>query len=92
MSTPLTCLKLSFSTSAINGMELSVAGLAVVYGGVVDFCLLGFLTTFILNLGALVTLLNCSALVTLLNSGNFSPNLGFLGFLGGRGGAENTKT
>ena len=83
MSTPLTCLKLSFSTSAINGMELSVAGLAVVYGGVVDFCLLGFLTTFILNLGALVTLLNCSA---------FSPNLGFLGFLGGRGGAENTKT
>ena len=57
-----------------------------------DFCLLGFLTTFILNLGALVTLLNCSALVTLLNSGNFSPNLGFLGFLGGRGGAENTKT
>jgi hypothetical protein len=58
----------------------------------VDFCLLGFFTTFILNLGALVTLLNCSALVTLLNSGNFSPNLGFLGFLGGRGGAENTKT
>ena len=79
MSTPLTCLKLSFSTSAINGMlGLSVAGLAVVVFG-----LLGFLTTLSFNLGALVTL---------LNSGNFSPNLGFLGFLGGRGGAENTKT
>ena len=57
-----------------------------------DFGLLGFLTTLIFFLGALVALLNCSALVTLLNSGNFSPNLGFLGFLGGRGGAKNTKT